>query len=78
MGYGAWNGCFRQVWAPHLMLKPSDNKQAHLRTECELEELEVQRLKVIVESHRLLNRVHEVARQLRDGATLLAREELGR
>jgi len=53
------------------MLKPSDNEQAHLGTECELEELEVQRLKVIVESHRLLDRVHEVARQLRDDARSL-------
>jgi len=50
------------------MPKPSDNEQAHLRAECELEELEVQRLKIIVESHQLLNRVHEVAHQLRGGA----------
>ena len=54
------------------MLKLSDKEQERLRTECELEELEVQRLKDLVESRRLLNRVREVARQLRDGATLLA------
>ena len=68
MRYRGRIGGLRQVWAPHPMLKQSDNEQAHLRTECELEELEVRRLKVIVESHQLLDRVHEVARQLRDNA----------
>jgi hypothetical protein len=57
------------------MLKQSDKEQERLRTECELEGLEVQRFKDLVESRRLLNRVREVTRQLRDGATLLAREK---
>jgi hypothetical protein len=47
------------------MLKPNDIKRERLRIDCELEELEIEGFKNLVESLRSLDEVREIARQLR-------------